>query len=165
MYYFATKILLILFFKIGIPFTWSEIQKVQMEYNAVSSSYHSTVPSAHPRAAQLYKTRQSVVVTLLLLRSLVLLSSCVQTHIHTTHLYIHSVHSECGQLASQLLKNLASVSDYYLLSHKVSTFLWPLSIHEMISKSLLSLHLSVAPLSVFFCPIPLLWMAWQGDGR
>lgn len=57
------------------------------------------------------------------------------------------------------------MSDYYLLLHKISTFLWPLSIHEMVPKSLLSLHFSIAPLSISFCPISLLWIAWQVEGR
>lgn len=66
-----------------------------MEYNAMSSSHHPTIPSAHPQAAQLYKTRQSVLVTLLLLSSLVLLSSCVQTHTHYAHTHYTPLHAHC----------------------------------------------------------------------
>ena len=71
-----------------------------------------------------------MVLILLLLSSLVSLSLCTYTrththtmHTHTTHPYMHIACCQFGQHASQLLKNSAQVSDYYLLSYAFWTFL------------------------------------------
>ena len=83
-------------------------------------------------------------------------------HTHTLHTLTRTLHA--GSLDNKLLSfwKIQSKCQVVILTN-FEHFFGILSPHKILCKSSLCLDLllSVTPLSLVFCPIPLLWMAWQ----